>query len=71
MQEQRLSIARDLHDSLGAQLTLISSVSDQLKASFSGQEKDKKTRIDSLSEYTDNALMELRTRVHRSQRNIG
>jgi len=60
MQEQRLSIARDLHDSLGAQLTLISSVSDQLKASFSGQEKDKKTRIDSLSEYTDNALMELR-----------
>lgn len=60
MQEQRLSIARDLHDSLGAHLTLISSVSDQLKASASGLEEDKKLRIDSLSEYTDNALLELR-----------
>lgn len=60
MQEQRLSIARDLHDSLGAHLTLISSVSDQLKASVSGLEEDKKARIESLSDYTDNALLELR-----------
>lgn len=60
IQAQRFEIARDLHDSLGAQLTFIASVSDSLKRNVADLDEHLKTKTDTLSEFTDNAISELK-----------
>lgn len=60
MQAQRLEIARDLHDSLGAQLTLIASVSEGIKSSPAGSDKYVRDKAEVLSEFTENAIAELK-----------
>lgn len=60
MQQQRLEISRDLHDSLGAQLTLIHSISDGLKNTSAQWDASNRQKIQTLSEFSENAMAELR-----------
>nr|WP_262908237.1 sensor histidine kinase [Epilithonimonas sp. JDS] len=58
-QQQRLEISRDLHDSVGSQLTLMSSTLDSLKNSEKDPVKSKE-KISSLSSFVDLSISELR-----------
>lgn len=60
IQDQRLEIARDLHDSLGAQLTFIASVSDGIKRNAGNQNDQLKAKADTLADFTENAIAELK-----------
>jgi len=57
--QQRLEISRDLHDSVGSQLTLMSSTLDSLKKSDKDPVKSKE-KISSLSTFVDLSISELR-----------
>lgn len=60
IQEQRLEIARDLHDSLGAQLTFIASVSDGIKRNAATGNEHLRNKADTLTDFTENAISELK-----------
>ncbi len=60
MQEQRLEISRDLHDSLGAQLTFINSILDSLKSATSKLDKTVSNKINTLSDFSENSITELK-----------
>lgn len=60
IQEQRFDIARDLHDSLGAHLTFIASVSDGLKMNSENLDEHTKAKLSSLSDFTENSITELK-----------
>ncbi len=60
IQAQRLEIARDLHDSLGSQLTFIASASDGLKRNIAYLDENLKARADTLTNFTDSAIAELK-----------
>lgn len=60
MQEQRLEISRDLHDSLGAQLTFIQSTLDSLEHSSSNLDENIKKKISSLSNFSESSISELK-----------
>lgn len=60
IQEQRLEISRDLHDSLGAQLTFINSVLDNLKSKKSFLNDEIYKKINTLSNFSENAVTELK-----------
>lgn len=60
IQDQRFAIARDLHDSLGAHLTFIASVSDGLKKSSENLDDHLKAKVSSLSDFTENSITELK-----------
>ena len=60
MQEQRLEISRDLHDSLGAQLTFINSILDSLKSATSKLDKTVSNKINTLSDFSENSINELK-----------
>lgn len=60
IQEQRLEISRDLHDSLGAQLTLINSIADGLKNTASKLDEVVKGKINTLSDFSENSIAELK-----------
>ncbi len=60
IQVQRLEIARDLHDSLGAQLTFIASVSDGLKRNSEHFDAKTKTKIRNLADFSENSIEELK-----------
>ncbi|HQW49768.1 MAG TPA: tetratricopeptide repeat protein [Bacteroidia bacterium] len=59
-QEQRLQISRDLHDSLGAQLTFVNSVLDGIKKSTTSIDESLKSKIETVSEFSENAVTELK-----------
>ena len=60
IQAQRLEISRDLHDSLGAQLTLINSIADGLKNTASKLDEVVKGKINTLSDFSENSIAELK-----------
>lgn len=60
MQEQRLEISRDLHDSVGAQLTLINSILDGLKSASSKLDATVNSKINTLSDFSENSIAELK-----------
>lgn len=60
IQEQRLEISRDLHDSLGAQLTFINSIIDGLKNSSAKLDEVMKSKINTLSDFSENSIAELK-----------
>lgn len=60
IQEQRLEISRDLHDSLGAQLTFINSILDGLKNSSEKLDDVVNSKINTLSDFSENSIAELK-----------
>lgn len=59
-QQQRLEISRDLHDSLGSQLTIMSSTLDSLKRTADTDSSLSKEKISSLATFVDLSILELR-----------
>lgn len=60
IQEQRLEISRDLHDSMGAHLTFMSATLDGLKMQSIQLDDKVQTKINSLSGFVDNSIFELK-----------
>lgn len=60
IQEQRMEIARDLHDSLGAQLTLISTMTDRIKKHVNGLDSEIIQNIDKLNYFSEKSIAELK-----------
>lgn len=60
MQQQRLEISRDLHDSLGSQLTLMNTVLDSIKADSRLDEKTN-NKIRKLSDFSEDSISELKS----------
>lgn len=60
LNEQRLEISRELHDSLGAQLTFISSILDGLKSSSTKLDETVSGKINTLSDFSENSITELK-----------
>ncbi len=63
VQEQRLEISRELHDSLGSQLTFISAVLDGLKKSTTHLDDMVNNKINTLSDFSENAINELKNTI--------
>ena len=63
MQEQRLSISRDLHDNIGAQLTFIISSVDNIKYAFDIQNVKLDSKLKSISNFTKATIIELRDTI--------
>ena len=63
LHEQRLSISRDLHDNIGAQLTFVISSVDNLK--FGNQIKEEKivNQLTKISDFTKSTIIELRDTI--------
>ena len=63
LQEQRLSISRDLHDNIGAQLTFVISSVDNLK--YGNQITDSKisNQLTKISDFTKSTIVELRDTI--------
>ena len=63
LQEQRLSISRDLHDNIGAQLTFVISSVDNLK--YGNQINDSKitNQLTKISDFTKSTIIELRDTI--------
>jgi signal transduction histidine kinase len=63
IQEQRLEISRELHDSVGSQLTFIISILDNLKNAPVKLENTFEKKIDNLSGYANTSISELRDTI--------
>lgn len=63
LQEQRLSISRDLHDNIGAQLTFIISSVDNVKFGFNLQNTKLNDKLDNISDFTKATILELRDTI--------
>lgn len=63
LQEQRLSISRDLHDNIGAQLTFIISSVDNIKYAFDLQNSRLDNKLQSISNFTKSTILELRDTI--------
>ncbi len=61
MQAQRLEISRDLHDSIGSKLTFISSILDGIKSSSSKLDDKINSKINTLSDFSENSIAELKS----------
>lgn len=59
-QQARLEISKDLHDSLGAQLTFINSVLDKLRKQTSTTEYSIREKVASLYDFSESSIAELR-----------
>lgn len=63
LQEQRLSISRDLHDNIGAQLTFIISSIETLKQAFNITDDKINNKLLSISNFTKDTITELRDTI--------
>lgn len=63
LQEQRLTISRDLHDNIGAQLTFIISSVDNIKQGFDVQNIKLSDKLKYISEFTRSTIVELRDTI--------
>jgi signal transduction histidine kinase len=63
LQEQRLSISRDLHDNIGAQLTFIISSVDNIKYAFDIENVKLDSKLKSISNFTKSTIIELRDTI--------
>lgn len=63
IQQQRLEISGELHDSLGAQLTFVNNVLDGIKIKSEKLDDDTSKKIDILSDLSGNAVLELRNTI--------
>lgn len=63
IQEQRLEISRELHDSLGSQLTFISTVLDSLKSPVVKLDETLNNKISTLSDFSENSINELKNTI--------
>lgn len=63
LQEQRLTISRDLHDNIGAQLTFIISSVDNIKQGFDIQNIKLNDKLKYISEFTKSTIVELRDTI--------
>jgi signal transduction histidine kinase len=63
LQEQRLSISRDLHDNIGAQLTFIISSVDNIKYAFDIENSKLDNKLQSISNFTQSTIVELRDTI--------
>ncbi len=63
LQEQRLSISRDLHDNIGSQLTFIISSVDNIKYAFDIQNPQLDYKLNAISGFTKDTIVELRDTI--------
>lgn len=63
LQEQRLTISRDLHDNIGAQLTFIISSIDNLQYGFKITNEELTSKLSSISNFTKETIYELRDTI--------
>lgn len=63
LQEQRLSISRDLHDNIGAQLTFIISSVDNIKFAFDIQNEKLDNKLQNISNFAKSTIIELRDTI--------
>lgn len=63
LQEQRLSISRDLHDNIGAQLTFIISAIDTIKYYSAGKNDSLTTKLDNIVAFAKETIQELRDTI--------
>jgi signal transduction histidine kinase len=63
LQEQRLTISRDLHDNIGAQLTFIISSVDNIKYAFPIKDLNLNQKLNTISEFTKATILELRDTI--------
>ena len=61
LQEQRIQLSRDLHDSLGAQLTFTSSILDSIRNSENNFDQSTQNKLNKLSEFSENSIAELKS----------
>src|SRR5690606_16058371 len=63
LQEQRLSISRDLHDNIGAQLSFIVSAIDTIKYYISDKNEQLTGRLSNISAFAKETIQELRDTI--------
>ncbi len=63
LHDQRLSISRDLHDNIGAQLTFIISSVDNIKYAFDITNSKLDHKLSSISNFTKETILELRDTI--------
>ena len=63
LQEQRLSISRDLHDNIGAQLTFIISSVDNIKYAFEITNEKLDHKLSNISSFAKETIVELRDTI--------
>ena len=63
LQEQRLSISRDLHDNIGAQLTFIISSVDNIKYAFEITNEKLNNKLTNISGFARETIVELRDTI--------
>ncbi|HUH26272.1 MAG TPA: sensor histidine kinase [Flavobacterium sp.] len=63
LQEQRIVIARDLHDNIGAQLTFIISSIYNIKHAFEIKNIQLETKLQNISNFTKSTIVELRDTI--------
>lgn len=63
LQEQRLSISRDLHDNIGAQLSFIVSAIDAIKYYISDKNNQISDRLDNVGAFAKETIQELRDTI--------
>ena len=63
LQEQRLTISRDLHDNIGAQLTFIISSLDNLKYRLTNNVPVVTSKLEGISNFTQQTIIELRDTI--------
>ena len=63
LQKQRLTISRDLHDNIGAQLTFIISSIDNIKYAFPIKDFNLNKKLNTISDFTKSTILELRDTI--------
>ncbi len=63
LQEQRLSISRDLHDNIGSQLTFIISSVDNIKYAFDITNEKLDNKLSNISSFAKDTIIELRDTI--------